>query len=114
VAVGKRDINIMKGDDYVHVINLQTRTGGVTAPVDITGRTYAAQLRKTKTQTTPDATFTCTVTDAPNGEVTISIPSAVTELLAVDCYSWDLQQNAGGVKNTILMGKARVVVDVTR
>jgi hypothetical protein len=114
VSVGKRDIEIIKGDDYVHVVTLNTRIAGVITPLDITGRTYTAQIRKVKTQTSPDATFTCTVTDAANGEVTISMPNATTSTLRVDCYFWDLQQNASGIRNTILAGKATVVSDVTR
>lgn len=114
MAAGKRDIEIIKGDDYVHVVTLNTRIAGVVTPLDITGRTYTAQIRKVKTQTTPDATFTCTVTDAANGEITITMANAVTATLRVDCYFWDLQQNASGILNTILAGKATVVSDVTR
>jgi hypothetical protein len=114
VAAGKRDITIIKGDDYAHVVTLNTRVAGVLTPVDITGRTYTAQLRKIQTQTTPDATLTCIVTDAAAGEITITLANSVTEDLRADCYHWDLQQNAGGILNTILRGKANVVSDVTR
>ena len=114
MAAGKRDIEIIKGDDYVHVVTLNTKVLGVVTPLDITGRTYTAQIRRVKTQAAPDATFTCTVTNAPNGQVTITMANGITAGLKVDCYFWDLQQNASGIRNTILAGRATVVSDVTR
>jgi len=111
VAAGKRDIEIVKGDDYVHVVNIKTRAG---APVVITGYTYQAQLRKVKTQADPDATFTALVSDGPNGEITITLDAADTSDLAVACYQWDLQQDTGTAITTILAGEARFVSDVTR
>lgn len=114
MSAGKRDIEIVKGDDYSHVVNLQTRVGSVYTPIDITGRVYTAQIRKVKTQAVADATFTCVVTDALNGEITITMASEITTDLKIGCYYWDLQQDASGVVNTILSGEAKVVSDVTR
>lgn len=114
MAAGKRDITIIKGDDYAHVVTLNTKVAGVLTPVNITGRTYTAQLRKVVSQLLPDATFTCTVTSAVNGQITITLSNAITRNLKVDCYHWDLQQNASGILNTILRGTATVVSDVTR
>jgi hypothetical protein len=114
MAVGKRDITIVRGDDYTHVVTLNTRTAGVLTPVNITGRTYTAQIRKNKTQDSVDATLTCSVTDAVNGEITITLANTTTTNLRPGTYYWDLQQNASGVRNTILRGKAEVVSDVTR
>lgn len=113
-TVGKRNITIVKGDDYTHVVTLNTRTGSTLNPVNITGRTYTAQLRRVKTQDTVDATFTCTLSDAVNGEITITLGHTDTAALRVGTYYWDLQQIASGVRNTILSGKAEVVSDVTR
>jgi hypothetical protein len=113
-VAGRRNIEIIRGDDYSHVVTLNTRSGTTVTPVDITGRTYTAQLRKALSQTSADATFTCTVTDAANGEITITMSHTITAALTPGCYYWDLQQNAGGVLNTILGGKAEVVTDATR
>lgn len=111
---GKRNIEIIRGDDYSHVVTLATRSGTTVTPVNITGRTYIAQLRKAKSQTVPDATFTCTVTNASAGEVTITMAHAITATIDPGCYYWDLQQDAGGILNTILGGKAEVKTDATR
>lgn len=107
---GKRNIEIRKGDDYSHVVTMRNSTGAI----NISGRTYTAQLRKIATQTNPDATLTCTVTNGAGGEITISLSHTVTSTLDTGCYKWDLQENSGGTITTILAGEARVVTDVTR
>lgn len=114
MSIGKRDLEIYKGDDYAHTVTLNTRSGSVLTPINITGRTYTAQLRKVKSQTLPDATLTCTVTDAPNGVIVMSMARSITQALRVDCYYWDLQQTSSGVLTTILAGKVKVVSDTTR
>lgn len=108
---GKRDFSIIKGDDYVHVITIKTRAGD---PIDLTGDVFTSQLRKVKTQVSPDATFVCVVTDGPNGKVTISLSHTTTSALDIGCYNWDLQRSVGGTVTTILVGEAKVVSDVTR
>jgi hypothetical protein len=113
-VAGKRNIQIIRGDDYSHVVTMNTRSGNTLTPVNITGRTYTAQLRKALSQTVPDATFTCAVTNGAAGQVTITMSHTITAALDPGCYFWDLQQNAGGVLNTILSGKADVVTDATR
>ena len=110
MSAGKRDIEIVRGDDYAHVVNLETPSG----PIDITGRTYTAMLRKNPMQAVPDATFLAVVSDGPNGEITITLGHLATAALKVGCYRWDLQQDTGGIITTILKGEAKVVTDVTR
>ncbi len=110
MAVGKRDIEITIGDDYTHVVYLNTRVAGVLTPTNITGRTYTAQIKKGASQPVI-ATFTCTVTDASDGEVTITMADTITDTLAVGCYRWYFKQDSGGVENTLLRGKCTVVAD---
>lgn len=110
MAAGKRDIEIVKGDDYLHVITLESASG----PINITGRTYEAMMRKSPTQTLADATFVTSVTNAAGGEITVTLSNSTTTALKVGCYYWDLQQNVSGIITTILRGKADVITDVTR
>jgi hypothetical protein len=107
VAAGRRDIEIIIGDDYVHVVYIGTRTNGVFTPTDITGRTYEATVYKAISHPVV-ATMNAVVSDGPNGEVTLTLSDAVTETLIPDCYKWKLRQDASGVENTILRGKATV------
>lgn len=107
---GKRNIQITKGDDYSHVVTITDSSG----PINITGRTYAAQVRKVAEQSTANATFTCTVTDAAGGEVTMYLADAITDTLEPGDYRWDLEENASGIITTLLAGRFRVVADITR
>lgn len=110
MAVGKRDIEITIGDDYTHVVYLNTRVGGVLTPTDITGRTYTAEIKKGASQPVI-AAFTCTVTDATDGEVTITLADTITDTLTVGCYRWYFKQVASGLENTLLRGKCSIVAD---
>lgn len=112
MAAGKRDIEIIIGDDYSHVVTINTRSGSTLTPINITGRTYEAEIKKGASQPVV-ASFTCTVTNGAGGEVTITLSDTVTNTLTVGCYRWYLRQNASGVLNTILRGKCDVVADKT-
>jgi hypothetical protein len=91
-----------------------TMTSDGTTPVDISGRTYRAQIRTTKDAATIDASFTCTVTSALIGEVTCSMTAGDTATLAVGTHYWDFEENKSGVISTILAGTVNVLADVTR
>lgn len=102
MATARRNIEIIKGDDYLHVVTIATRVAGVIVPDDITGRTYSGQVG---TQA-----LTIVVTDAVNGEITLSIDDADTAAMRVGaCYNWFVEQDAFGFITTILRGKATVV-----
>ena len=110
MAAGKRDIEIVVGDDYSHVVYIGTRVNGVFTPTNITGRTYTATVYKAISQPAV-ATMLAAVTNGPGGEVTLSLTDTVTAALTPDCYVWRLRQNAAGVDSTILKGKATVKAD---
>jgi mannose/fructose/N-acetylgalactosamine-specific phosphotransferase system component IIC len=109
VAAGRRDIEIVVGDDYSHVVYIGTRVSGVFTPTNITGRTYTSTVFKVISS--PVATMTATVTNGAAGEVTITLADTVTADLIPDCYKWSLKQDASGVKSTILKGNATVKVE---
>jgi len=107
----KQNLTVTRGDTLTLVVVMTT--DGVT-PLDVSGRTYAAQLRTSVDAANASATFTCTVTDGPNGEVTCTVSAAATALLSPAVYVWDLQETAGSSVATVLTGTVTVVADVTR
>lgn len=109
----KRNIEITIGEDYSHKVIIEEKIAGVWTPVDITGRSYSAMLKKSKTQAVPDATFTFVLTDPTNGEFTLYLDSAATSLLDVGCYKWDVWQDAEGTANPLFGGEANVVMGVS-
>lgn len=106
-----QDLMITRGDTETLVV---TVTSDGSTPINITGRTYRAQIRSSQDSVTVKASFTCTVTDGANGQVTCTMPASTSATLGSGQYYWDLEENASGVVSTILAGNVTVTADVTR
>lgn len=104
---GKLNIRTSRGDTVAVPLTIQE--GGVAA--NLTGRTYAAQLRKSKTSPTSVA-VTVDTTGAASGQLVLRMAAADTAVLTGD-YQWDLQQTIGGSVRTILEGRWTFGADVT-
>ena len=105
---GRLDIKVSRGDtDGIPII---IQEGGVAA--DLTGRTYAAQLRRSAAAATA-IDVTVDTTEAANGILILRLEPAVTETLT-GIYQWDLEQTVGGTVRTLLAGRWTFDPDVTR
>lgn len=105
---GKLNIKVSRGD--TDGIPLDITEAGSAA--DLTGRTYAAQLRRSQNSATA-IDITVDTTDAVTGRLVLRLEPAVTEDLSGE-YQWDLEQTVGGTVRTILAGKWTFAPDVTR
>lgn len=105
---GKLNIKTSRGDTVAVPITIQE--GGVAA--DLTGRTYAAQIRRTKASATSVA-VTVDTTDAADGDLVLRLTAVAAAALS-GVYEWDLQQTQGGTVRTILEGRWTFGPDVTR
>jgi len=110
-APAKQDLTITRGD--TEVVEVTITTDGTT-PVDITGRTYASQMRTSPDITAIAITGTCSITSAVNGQMKVIFAAADTADLDPGYLYWDLQENASGIITTILSGTVTVLADVTR
>lgn len=106
-----QDLTITRGDTETLVVTI---TSDGSTPINITGRTYRAQIRSSQDSTTIKASFTCTVTSGANGQVTCTLSAADSATLPVGIAYWDLEETASGVVSTILSGNVTVLADVTR
>lgn len=106
-----QDLTIVRGDTETLVVTMTT--DGTTA-VNITGRTYRAQIRSSQDATTVKASFTCTVTNGAAGQVTCVLSATDSATLPVGIAYWDLEENASGTVSTVLSGTVTVLADVTR
>lgn len=109
----------------VNVIDLVIRQGGTfyewfqlfeddaeTTPQDITGNTYAAQIRRN--DGTLLVSFTCTVLDAALGKVAFSLtPSQTSALPLGSGFVWDMEETSGSVVNPLFGGRVTVRKQVT-
>jgi hypothetical protein len=106
-----QNLTITRGDTEVVVITMKDSTN---VAINITGRTYLAQVRLTKDSGSVAAAFTCAITSAVGGQVTCTMSAVSSAALASGKYYWDFQETNAGVVSTILAGTVTVLADVTR
>lgn len=106
--------DVVRGDDWTFRFTI-TSNG---SPVDLTSFIYRLTLKIDKDEDDPGALQITTPAqvggDAVNGILTISVPRANTDNLAPATYNYDVQQTGDGLVQTILIGKIKVVGDITR
>ena len=106
-----QNLTITRGDTETVVVTLKD---GANLPINITGRTYRAQIRLTKDSSTISTSFSCAITSAVNGEITCTLSAGNSGTLAVGKQYWDFEETNGGVVTTILAGVVTVLADVSR
>jgi len=106
-----QNLTIVRGDTEVIVINL---TSDTSAPINVSGRTYRAQIRDEKDSSSIAASFSCAITNAVNGEITCTLTAAHSAALSAGTKYWDFEETNGSVVTTILAGSVNVLADVTR
>ena len=106
----KLDYRIVRGDDFADIVTI--REGDPAAAVDVSTRTFTAQVRRSK-HAGIIASMAIDMSGAASGEVVYSLPDTTTESLS-GTYFWDFQQNTSGVIRTLMGGAFIVDKDVTR
>jgi len=116
------DISLCQGSDYKLIINLKDQTTGL--PIDITGWTFASDIKKTISTTTIEASFTFLITDAVNGVVEMSLDNATSSALllpkqdknirtTID-YAYDVERvDSLGDKQRFMQGLVKISPEVT-
>ena len=112
MAPADQDLTITRGDTETLVVTLTSDDSGT--PINITGRTYRAQIRSSQDSTTVKASFTCVVSNGAAGQVTCTLSAADSATLIPGIAFWDFEENASGVVTTVLSGNVTVLADVTR
>jgi hypothetical protein len=120
--VAQRNIALYRGDDYSHVVTVvhsevsAADLDDVEAgdPVDLSDRTWAAQIRRS-----PDSpllvAFVVDDSDAADGVLLLALTGTQTTTLPTR-GSWDLEgtYTADGYVDTLLAGEVTVTRDVTK
>ena len=99
-----------QGADFSVTVYYNTENGD---PKDLTGWTSRSQLRKSYYSTTATS-LTANITDAANGEITLSLTANTTANIKAGRYVYDLEvANAGSVIR-VIEGIITVMPEVTR
>lgn len=109
---GKLDLTIEQGATFSRTITIKDASNVV---VDITNDTFAGQVRKRHQSGTVEASFTFTITDGANGEVTATISATDTAAMDTGEFVYDIEwTNTGSNVVRLLEGTATVTPEVTR
>lgn len=111
MAPANLPLNIRIGDTETISVAIKDSTG---AAINITGRTYAAQIRTTTDAATALATFSCSIVSGAAGTLTATLSATTTAALTAGLGVWDLQETNGTTVTTLLSGSVTISQDVTR
>jgi hypothetical protein len=114
---GKADLKLYRGDTRVWLVTFTADDG---SDLDLSGRTWVAQIRSDLARTDPVvATVTVDDTDSATGTLTLTLPADEAANLGPlndkgqAVLYWDLQSDDAGVVQTWLAGKVKVTGDVS-
>ena len=112
MAAGKYDIVIDQGSDFAIEVQIQQNS----ANVNLSTHSARAQLRPTPTSSTKTADFTCSIVNASQGKIKMSLSNSTTASISNGKYYYDLELvNTGASTVTrLIQGVARVTAEVTR
>tara|TARA_Y100000289_G_C3904877_1_gene141319 strand:+ start:253 stop:591 length:339 start_codon:yes stop_codon:yes gene_type:complete len=112
MAAGTYDIVIDQGSDFA--IEVAISEDGSVTPIET--HSARAQLRPSPTSSTKTADFTCTITNASQGKLKMSLTNSQTASISSGKYYYDLElvNTSSGSVTRLLQGVARVTPEVTR
>ena len=83
--------------------------------MNLTGYSVASKMRSTHDSSTVVGTFTCTISDAANGKITMQMTNSTTAAIEEGMYVYDLEITASsGTVTRIMEGRVTVNAEVTR
>lgn len=107
------ELYIDKGTSFQNKITLTDDTTNTS--INLSGYSASSQLRRSYYSTNASANLVCSVTDAANGEITMSLAAANTSNLKAGRYVFDLKTVApNGSIARVLEGTIVVLPEVTR
>lgn len=104
------DIQIEQGADWTRDLFLTTATQGA---IDVSGRTFSAQIRQYPSGTVA-AAIGCSVVSAGGGQVRMSVTSAASLLVPTAGAKYDLfMVTSAGVSTKLLAGSVTLTPRIT-
>ena len=106
------DLSIDQGSDFSADIVVEDATGTVG---NLSGYTVAGQIRKTYSSSTK-VDFTCTVTEATAGKISIALSNTQTNAMKAGRYVYDVEitKTSNSFKTRVIEGQVTVTPGVTQ
>jgi hypothetical protein len=125
MSAGIYDLYIEQGATFFRECTYKDASG---APIDLTGMTLAAQIRRSYSDPTIAQTITCTILNqavpANLGKFTLEISAVNTAAMVVNPavdftntitnYTWDIELNTGSAIKRLMQGTVYLSPEVTR
>lgn len=107
------ELFIDQGTDFTTVINMNDDNTNM--PQNVSGYIVTSQIRKSLLSANTAARFDCYVSDAANGEITVSIDAANTANLTRPSYFYDIKVVApGGSTSRLIEGVLFITPSITK
>ena len=106
----ERNIEIYKGDSYTHQIRI---TDSANVNTNITGRTYTAQIRKSRSSESIVLSYNIDTSNSADGVVIMSLSPEVTSSILPGNYFYDFEEKNGTYVTTLMAGKVSLVGQVS-
>ena len=102
-----------QGTTFRNVLNLADDI--TNAPINVYGYTVTSQMRRSYYSVNATANIVCTVTNPSNGEITMSMTAANTNLIKSGRYLFDVETiDRDGIVSRVLEGIITVTPQITR
>ena len=111
MAAGTYNFIVEQGATFTRQLTVKENN----SVMDLTGYSVASKMRSTHDTSTVAGTFTCTVSNASGGIITVAMTSSVTAAIEEGIYVYDLEITSGaGIVTRLLQGEITVNPEVTR
>ena len=111
MAAGTYNFIVEQGATFTRQLTVKENN----SVMDLTGYSVASKMRSTHDTSTVAGTFTCTVSNASGGIITVAMTSSTTADIEEGIYVYDLEITSGaGIVTRLLQGEVTVNPEVTR
>ena len=106
------ELYIDQGTDFSYTLSITDNA--TNANVNVASYNISSQMRRSYYSANITANLNCTINDAANGIIMISLPANQTANIKAGRYLFDVKANTGNVIQRLLEGIITVTPSVTR
>ena len=111
MSAGTYNFVLEQGATFNRILTVQENGSAM----NLTGYSVASKFRSTHDSSTVVGTFTCTISDASAGQITMQMTNSTTAAIEEGMYVYDLEITASsGTVTRIMEGTITVNPEVTR
>jgi hypothetical protein len=111
MSAGTYNFILEQGATFNRILTVQENGSAM----NLSGYSAASKFRSTAESSSVAGTFSCSVTNASGGQVTMSMTSTATGNLEEGIYLYDLEITSGsGAVTRLMQGKVTVNPEITR